>query len=95
MILHLKAKAGSKLNQIIKDGDGNWVMKVKAPPVDGKANDEVIRFLSEVLNLSKSKIRIVSGHTNRFKTLAIDEQTDAEVNKALESASLKTLNSLL
>lgn len=72
MILHLRVKAGSKFNQITKDGEGNWTMKIKASPVDGKANDELVRFLSEILKLSKSKIRIVSGHTNRFKKLVID-----------------------
>ena len=89
MLLHLRARAGSKLNQVTKDGEGNWVMKVKVPPVDGKANDELIRFLSKILNVSKSKVRIVSGHTNRFKTLEIDELSEAEVNKALEAGALK------
>ena len=92
MILHLRVKAGSKFNQVTKDGEGNWTMKVKAPPVDGKANDALLRFLSEILSHSKSKIRIVSGHTNRFKKLVIDDLSEQEVNKLLEEVLLKTLN---
>ena len=45
MYLQIKIKPNSKVNLLQKDPAGQWVMKVKAPPVDGKANEEVIRFL--------------------------------------------------
>lgn len=40
-----------------------------APPVDGKANEELIKFLSKTLDLSKSAISIISGETNRSKLI--------------------------
>jgi len=85
MILHLRVKPGSKINLLTKDADGKWVMKVKAPPVDGKANEEVIRFLSEVLKIPKSKITIVAGHTNRFKKIEINGLSEEDVRIKLET----------
>lgn len=85
MILHLRVKPGSKINLLTKDAEGKWLMKVKAPPVDGKANDEVIRFLSEVLKIPKSKIMIASGHANQFKKIEIISLNDEEIRIKLEA----------
>ena len=40
---------------------------LNAPPVDGKANEELIKFLSKTLDIPKSSVIIVSGETNRTK----------------------------
>lgn len=45
----------------------------KAVPVDGKANKEVIKLLSEALKVSKSKIRIVRGETSNKKIIEVDD----------------------
>jgi len=44
-------------------------ISIAAPPEDGKANDELIRFLSKKLKIPKSKITIIRGETSRFKVL--------------------------
>ncbi len=77
MQLRIKAKPGSKMNQLMVAGDGSIVVKIKAPAHDGKANDELIKFLSEKLGLPKSKINIVSGFTSPFKKLEIDADESA------------------
>lgn len=46
---------------------------VKAAPVDGKANKEVISLLSEVLKVSKSRIRIAKGETSNKKIIEVDD----------------------
>lgn len=51
--------------------DGAIKIKLVAPPVDGKANQALIKFLSEILHTSNSNIEIVSGHTSRTKIIAI------------------------
>lgn len=81
MILHVRVKAGSKFNRIEKDAEGNWVVRIKAQPLEGKANAELIRFLAEKLEVSKSSIEIISGHSNKFKKLSIDGvmAQDAEI----------------
>ena len=41
--------------------DGVVKIKLTAPPVDGKANDALVKFLAETLNVSKSRVEIVAG----------------------------------
>ncbi len=46
-------------------------IRVKAPPVDGAANGELIRFLAQRLNLSKDAILMAAGPTGRRKRLRV------------------------
>lgn len=53
-------------------------LKIKAPPVDGKANKEIIEFLSDYLSLSKSHIEIKHGDTGRNKLVHLNISKDLE-----------------
>lgn len=55
-----------------------------APPVDGAANAACIEFFSTLLNLSKSKVEIISGHTGRTKLVKFYGINSAEVKKKIE-----------
>ncbi len=44
-----------------------------AVPVDGKANKELIRLLSDVLNVSRSRISIIKGEKNKDKIINVDD----------------------
>ena len=46
-------------------------MKIKAPQVDGKANKELINFISEIFVLPKSHIEILSGETSKHKKVKV------------------------
>ena len=46
-------------------------VRLHAPPVDGAANDELVRFLAETLGVSRRAVRIASGLTSRTKTVEI------------------------
>ncbi len=46
-------------------------IKLKAPPVDGAANEALIAFISKHFKVPKSKIEIVAGHTAKQKTVLI------------------------
>jgi uncharacterized protein (TIGR00251 family) len=48
-------------------------LKIKAPPVDGKANRELLRFLGEIFAVPQSSIRLVQGETSRYKKIEIFE----------------------
>lgn len=63
---------------IIADAGGDERIKVavNAPPVDGKANKALIAFLSKKWHLPKSAFDIVSGLTDRNKTLLIKDDGD-------------------
>jgi uncharacterized protein (TIGR00251 family) len=75
MKLHVKVKPGKKKENISR-GDNHWLISINAPAVDGKANERLVEFLSEVLHVSKSKIVILKGHSSPFKTLEIDCAND-------------------
>jgi uncharacterized protein YggU (UPF0235/DUF167 family) len=63
-----------------------WQVRLKAPAIDGKANDRLIRLLSEILDLPKSSIRIKKGHSSPLKYLDIDAPAD-QVNGKLKAAA--------
>ena len=48
-------------------------IRIKAPPVDGKANDYLIKFLAKQFGVSKRSITIISGELSREKRIKIDE----------------------
>lgn len=52
---------------------------LKAVPEDNQANEELIRFLAEVLGTSKSNISIIRGKTSRLKQLSIEGVSEEEV----------------
>jgi hypothetical protein len=49
-----------------------WKLDLAAPPVDGKANEECLRFFAELAGVSKSRVRIVTGATSRLKVVEIE-----------------------
>jgi uncharacterized protein (TIGR00251 family) len=72
MILHIKVKPNSKQDLIKQEADGSLKVYVKAEPVDGKANEYLVKFIAEVLGLPKSKVTLLKGETSQFKKLEID-----------------------
>jgi uncharacterized protein (TIGR00251 family) len=46
-------------------------IRTKAPPVEGKANEECIRLLADLLGVKKAQVTIVAGHAARTKTVAV------------------------
>lgn len=67
----IKVKPNSK-QQIIEEAlDGSLTIHLKSPPVDGKANKELIEILAKRFDVSKSQIRIKSGLSSRNKLVEI------------------------
>ncbi len=68
----IKVLPRSSRNEVVgKMSDGTLKVKLLAPPVDGKANEALIKLLSEYFNIPKSKIKIVRGLTSRKKTVRL------------------------
>ena len=64
-------------------GEGAIKLKVAAPPVGGKANAEVERFLSKLLGVPRSDVNIIRGASSRDKTVLVRDTTRAETHEAL------------
>ena len=60
-----------------------WKLDLAAPPVDGKANEECIRFLAELARVPRSRVRIVTGATSRMKLLEIEGLGQQEFDRLI------------
>ena len=49
-----------------------WKLDLAAPPVDGKANEECVRFFAELVRVPRARVRIVTGLTSRTKVVDIE-----------------------
>ncbi|HJX36347.1 MAG TPA: DUF167 domain-containing protein [Dehalococcoidales bacterium] len=78
---------GAKRNEVVRFEEGVWHIKIAAPPMEGKANKELIEFLSELLDISKSRIGIDKGATGRRKLIELEgitqEATEERLRKAI------------
>jgi len=68
--IQVKVKPNSKVGEVSQEGDG-FVVKVKEPPKEGRANRAVIRLLAEHFGVPQSQIKILSGFTTRNKIIEI------------------------
>jgi uncharacterized protein YggU (UPF0235/DUF167 family) len=76
MKIKVQVKPGSRGPESLEIAqDGTYIVKIKAKPVDGAANEGVIKFLAKELGIRASKIRINSGFTSRIKYLEIDSDS--------------------
>ena len=78
--MYLKVKPNQRYDKVEKIGN-EWQIRLKAPAVDGKANEHLIEFLSGVLDISKSKIILRKGKTSRLKCLEINSEEQSVLEK--------------
>ena len=68
----IKVKPNSQQQKIIEEADGSLSISLKSPPVDGKANEELIKLLAKKFSVPKSRITIKLGLSSRQKLVIID-----------------------
>jgi uncharacterized protein (TIGR00251 family) len=66
----------------VNEWRGSLHVKVAAPPREGEANEELVRFIAEVVGVPRDSVRILKGGTSRRKTLEIEAPRE-KVEKAL------------
>lgn len=71
--LQVKVKPNARESSLKSQEDGSWLAQLKSPPVDGKANQELIGLIATHFSLRKSQVRIKTGTTGRFKLVEIDD----------------------
>jgi len=65
-----------------------WKLDLAAPPVEGKANEACVRFFAELVNVPRSRVRIVSGAASRTKVVAVEGLEQPELERALQAQPL-------
>jgi len=68
--IQVRIKPNSKTEEVKQEGDG-FIVKVKEPPKEGKANQAVIKILARHFNVPQSQVRILSGFKNRDKIIEV------------------------
>ena len=68
-------------DEVVGERDGVVVIRVTAPPVDGKANAALCRLIAKRAGVAPSRVEIVRGHTAREKVIRV-EGLDAEALRA-------------
>ncbi|MFC1935016.1 DUF167 domain-containing protein [Chloroflexota bacterium] len=82
-ILHLLVHPNADSNEIVSFTGGILRVKVAAPPIKGKANQELAVFLSQALGVSKSSVTIAKGHTSHNKAIAVNGLNQKEIMNRL------------
>jgi uncharacterized protein len=59
------------------------LVRVTAPPVDGRANEALCRLVAKAARIAPSRVRVTKGHSGRDKTLEIEGVDEAGVRAAL------------
>jgi len=72
-IVQIKVKPSSRASLLEQNEDGTWVAQLKSPPVDGKANEELIGLVAKHFGVRKSEVSIKSGGSGRLKLIQISE----------------------
>ena len=85
----VRVTPNARVSQLVGwSDDGTLRVKLAAPPVDGRANDELVRFLSALLHLPRSAITIRTGVGIRTKVVEIEGLGAEDVRERLTTALL-------
>ena len=85
-VIRVKVLPRSSKTEIAGKADGVYRIKLTAPPVDGKANKALIKFLAKKTGLPKKNFQIVSGEHSRNKTIRIHTVAPENVMKSLRDS---------
>jgi hypothetical protein len=71
-LIQVKVKPGARVSSFAQAADGTWLAQLKAAPIEGKANDELISLVARHFECRKSCVSIKSGASGRLKWVRID-----------------------
>jgi uncharacterized protein (TIGR00251 family) len=72
MKIKVLVKPNARTNQVMKMPDGSYSVRLSVPPIEGRANKELLAVLAEYFDVSKSSVSIKSGFNSRIKILEIN-----------------------
>lgn len=70
--IDVRAKPNARVSMLFEEADGTFTAHLKAPPVDGKANEELVALVAAHFGVRKAAVRIKTGAGSRFKRVEID-----------------------
>jgi len=70
--LSVRVKPSARTQSLTQEADGGWLAQLKSPPVDGKANAELVALIARHFGCRKNQVSIVGGAGGRRKRVRID-----------------------
>ena len=70
-IIQVKVRPNARISALEETNDGLWLAQLKSPPVDGKANKELVTLIAQHFGCPKSAVSIKSGAAGRIKLVKI------------------------
>jgi len=71
--IQVKVKPNARVSRLEETAEGVWLAQIKAPPIDGKANQELIELIAGHFGCPKMAVSIKSGASGRMKLVRIEE----------------------
>ncbi len=83
MRIAVHVQPNASRSEVTGEIDGALKIRLNAPPVDGKANEALERFIAERLGVARRAVTVSHGHTSRQKLLEVKADLDVEQAKRL------------
>lgn len=71
-VIQVRVKPNARASTLEEQPDGTWLARLKSPPVDGKANEELIALVASRFRCRKADVAIKSGATGRLKRVSVN-----------------------
>ena len=81
--LAIRVQPRAKRSEVAGERGGAVVIRVSAPPVDGKANQAVTRLIAKALGVGRTSVRVVRGERSRDKVVEVDGVDPDDARRAL------------
>ncbi len=88
VVLKIKAVPNSSKNEICGVLDDALKVKIKAPAVENKANEELVKFFAKLLKIPKSSVVLKSGASSKIKSLYIEGCTIDKIKDVCANINL-------
>lgn len=85
VVLTIKAKPRAKRSRVVAVAD-EIEIALAAPPVDGAANEELLRVLAEVLGVPRRSLALIRGESSRHKQVSVEGLSELDVTAKLRAA---------
>lgn len=72
-MIRVRVKPNSRESSLAQVSDGTWLALVKSPPIEGRANRELVELVAEHFGCAKRSVSIKSGTSGRLKLVCVDK----------------------
>jgi len=86
-IIAFHCQPGAKKTEVQGEHDGRLKIRLAAPPVEGKANDALVAWLSKLLSINRSHIELLAGDLSRLKRVKVSGVTTIQILEAFQVQS--------